>query len=284
MKLEAVCVSVGYADFLAETLPLNKQHFSNMVVVTTVDDVDTQKICEVNHVKCVQTDAFGIERGEFCKGRGINEGLRVLDLDGWVVHLDADVVLPPLFGRIIGMKKLVPSAVYGCDRYMIPDAKSWYQHKRRPKLQHEDNIWLHTDAYPLGTRIVSTDSNYGGYVPIGFFQLWNPHQSGVLRYPTSHTSAGKTDMLFAGQFKPSDRQFLPEIIVYHLQSDPDAENGANWNGRVTPTFEYHRRWRPCRRWRRWWRRRHDRHHHHHHPEPPPPPPPPYFVGVAENGA
>lgn len=281
LKVEAVVVCVDYADFLAETLPLNKHHFDQLVVVTTPEDVETQRLCEVHYVKCVTTHAFGTQRGQFSKGAGINVGLRELDLDGWVVHLDADVALPPLFRRVLQLKHLHhgldEASVYGCDRYMLPDRRAWERQKRHPRLSHEDNVWLHADAWPIGTRIVSTDRHYGGYVPIGFMQLWNPTGSGVRRYPENHSTAGKTDMLFSGLFKPDHRRFLPDFIVYHLQSDASAENGANWGGRKTKSFSQVSVWWAIIDWWCWWtwwnwHERRKRKRHHHNPLPPPPPP------------
>lgn len=45
MRIEAITVSVNYDDFLAETLPLNRPLFDDMIVVTTPEDVETQRIC-----------------------------------------------------------------------------------------------------------------------------------------------------------------------------------------------------------------------------------------------
>jgi hypothetical protein len=39
----------------------------------------------------------------------------------------------------------------------------------------------------------------GGFVPIGFFQLWNPGVSGIRCYVSEHTDAGRGDTLFAQQ-------------------------------------------------------------------------------------
>src|SRR5579859_7461706 len=95
-KMEAVVVCDQYSDFLRVTLPANKHLFDRIVVVTSAEDKATQRICEFNHVQCVRTDSLNSRWGKFCKGAGINEGLGKLDSDGWVVHLDADIWLPPL--------------------------------------------------------------------------------------------------------------------------------------------------------------------------------------------
>ena len=90
-KIEAVVVCDHYSDFLRCTLPANKHLFDRIVVVTSAEDRDTQRICEFHHVECLQTDALNSRWNKFCKGAGINEGLSRLDRHGWVVHLDADI-------------------------------------------------------------------------------------------------------------------------------------------------------------------------------------------------
>src|ERR1700757_431096 len=119
MKLEAVVVCVDYDDFLAHTLPANKALFDQIVVVTTPEDENTQRLCEYHHVRCVPTDVFGVGDGEFRKGAGINVGLSHLKMDGWVAHVDADIVLAPQTRVLLEQTSLDPTMVYGIDRFNI---------------------------------------------------------------------------------------------------------------------------------------------------------------------
>lgn len=258
MILEGVIVCVNYADFLAETLPRNRQHFDHLVVVTTPEDEETQKLCEWHHVHCVVSPRI-TQGGVFRKGAGINDGLAVLSKHGWVIQMDADIALPPETRNILEQIHLDPSVLYGTDRFNVNGYKAWHKFCRRPKLQHEANVYVHlNNGFPMATRFVSPD--YQGYVPIGFFQLWNPGVTGVMTYPEQHTNAGRSDMVFAGQWTRAERHSLPEIVCYHLESDSNAPQGANWEGRTTPPFE------PTNPIVRWWRRhRRHRHRHHHHP-------------------
>jgi hypothetical protein len=233
MKLEAVVICESYADFLAETLPMNRILFDKLVVVTSPEDHKTQRICEYWHVKCIQTDSIRSRWKEFCKGSAINEGLADLDKDGWLVHMDADIALPPLTRKLIERADLDPAMVYGCDRFMVRSYKDWRRFKHLPALQQECEAWIHPHAFQLGTRVMS--DKMGGYIPIGFFQLWNPSASGISQYPQEHTSAGRGDMLFAEQWPRSKRGFIPEVIGYHLESEK-SEMGSNWRGRTTKPF------------------------------------------------
>ncbi len=232
-KLECVIVCREYSDFLAYTLPHNKQLFDRLVVVTSTEDKKTAKLCEFYHVKCVICPALSLP-GMF-KGDAIEVGLRHLDCDGWVLHLDADIWLPPQTRRLLERARLDPTMVYGADRFNVRGPKAWMKFLRSPKLQHENEAYIHLSNhdFEVGTRVMAHDT---GWVPIGFFQLWHPKRSGVRNYPTAHSDAGRTDMLFSKKWPREKRGFIPEIVCYHLEST-DATGGANWRGRKTAEFK-----------------------------------------------
>jgi hypothetical protein len=234
-KIEAVVVCDQYSDFLRVTLPENKHIFDRMVVVTPPEDKPTQRICEFYHVQCVLTDRLNSRWNKFCKGAGVNEGLLKLDKDAWVVHMDADIWLPPTTRILLQNANLDPRMVYGIDRFIVKGYKAWDAFLQMPRLQHECDSYVHVDAFPMGTRVTSKDA--GGYVPIGFFQLWHPKTSQIVTYPEQHTDAGKGDMLFAKKWPRWQRGFIPEVVGYHLEST-DSSNQANWSGRKTAPFTF----------------------------------------------
>ena len=59
MKVEAVTVSIGFADFLKVTLPHNLPLFDRIVVVTSPDDVPTRELCRKLGIKMV----YNVGRG-----------------------------------------------------------------------------------------------------------------------------------------------------------------------------------------------------------------------------
>jgi hypothetical protein len=233
MKIEAVTVCVNYSDFLAHTLPHNKNHFNKIVVVTDTKDIDTKKVCDFYNVMCVQTDVFYENGNKINKGKGINEGLKHLDMDGWVVHLDADIYLPPLTRSILENLELDNKTIYGIDRMMCPSYKDWMNFIDNPSLLHEGWIYVHPTAFPMGVRIAEYKGK--GWEPIGFFQMWNPKGSGVFEYPKEHGAVDRSDVIFAKKFPRSKRQLLPEIISIHIDSE-QAHMGKNWSGRQTIKF------------------------------------------------
>jgi hypothetical protein len=234
--IEAVVTCVGCADILAYTLPHNYHMFDDYVVVTAPEDKATRKVCDYYGVKCVLTDKFRTRWEEFCKGSGINEGLRKLSKRGWVAHMDADIILPPHFRKQLKAALLDQQMIYGIDR---AEFKSYEDHQRfigKPEPQRAGPFIHTTHTLPhanLGTRVAF--EKFSGYVPIGFFQLWHPGVSGVSLYPEGHTTAAREDTLFPALWPRAKRGFIPEIIAHHLESQ-QAEMGVNWQGRKTKPF------------------------------------------------
>lgn len=233
MRIEGITVCVGYADFLAHTLPDNRILFDYLVVVTSPSDTETQKVCEYWNVHCVTEPMLVPGPRKFAKGLGINAGLAALTLNDWVVHLDADIALPPKTRKLLEQAKLCPKKIYGCDRMDVPTYEDWQRFRAMPRVQWEDDVYLHHGPFQTSTRVVHP--GFDGYTPIGFFQLWNPTASGIRKYPQGHTDAGREDAIFSAQWPRSQRELLPELIAYHLESGPAAV-GANWQGRQTPRF------------------------------------------------
>jgi hypothetical protein len=235
-RVEAVIVCVDYADFLSVTLPENLPHLDDLVIVTSPEDRATQTVCSRYGVRCIPTEVFRRDAAsKFNKSRAINHGLAHLCQTGWVLHLDADIVLPMRTRHMLANAELDPTVLYGMDRVNCPSYEEWAAFKARPEVQYEWRCLVKPPRnWPLGARIAHED--YGGYMPIGFAQLWNPGKSGVSRYPMKvDGNAEHTDVLHAAQWPRRRRALLPELIAIHLESEP-APMGANWGGRKTRRF------------------------------------------------
>jgi hypothetical protein len=234
MYLEGVIVCVNYSDFLNHTLPENKAHFDNLVVVTDLKDLATVRVCEKYNVKCVQTNVFYENDAVFNKGAGINAGLAELTKQGWVIHMDADIYLPPLTRYVLEKRDLDQNKIYGVDRLMCPNYESWVAYREGYDTVHEHWTFVHLNSFPVGTRLVHYNDS-DGWIPIGFFQMWHPAESGVHHYPDKHGAADRTDTLHGKKFDRNQRELLPELVVIHLESE-NCLMGANWNGRKTRKF------------------------------------------------
>ena len=232
MKIEAITVCVNYADFLSWFLLANARHFDRLVVVTDTKDARTAALCEHYNVECLKTDVFYDNGQAFDKGAAINAGLETLGRDGWVAHIDCDIILPPRTRPLIEAANLDPAMIYGTDRMLCQSFEDWIQYIGFPETQHSQNIFINARAFPLGTRVGALWGD--GYVPIGFFQLWNPGVSGKQLYNT-HSDAGRGDFAFATTWPRARRSLLPEIMAVHLESEK-APNAMNWRGRRSKPF------------------------------------------------
>jgi hypothetical protein len=245
VKIEAVIVCKDYSDFLEHTLPQNIQYLDRIVVVTHPDDKATMGLCKKFSVDCVHTTAMHIHGNDFNKGRCINIGLGHLTGHDWIMHLDADILLPHNFRNVLMRSHLKKENIYGCDRVNVRGFEHWQKHKHKTVPNYASGYFIEPPAeFPFGARIIHHEH---GYTPIGFFQLW--HASVGRKYPIHQGNAEHTDVLFAIQWPRENRELLPEIIVYHLESE-HCEMGKNWKGRKTKPFGHHHE--------------HHEHHHHHH--------------------
>ena len=240
MRIEAVIICVDYADFLEQTLPSTLEEVDDLVVVTTPEDGATRGLCHKMGVRCLPTRSFYQWGDKFNKARGINYGLANLRLDDWVLHLDADIVLPPRSRWLLSVTSPDPSKIYGVDRFDLVGREAWDAHCFDPGAQYVHSCRVQAPSrLAMGSRLLHV--GYGGYCPIGYFQLWNPRASGIDRYPETSpgidVSAERTDVLHAIQWDRADRVLVPELIVLHLSTKGNtAPMGGNWGGRTSPAF------------------------------------------------
>ncbi len=228
--IEAVTVCVGYADFLRETAAVNRPHLTRWVVVTDPKDRETRRVCDQFGLECILSDEHQRD-GAFSKGRAINRGLAHVSGKDWLLHLDADIALPADLEQVLDDAHLDRQCVYGCDRLNVHGYAKWLAIKSKPLLCRSNPWAMHmTRDLPVGARVANVGH---GYTPIGFFQLW--HGSKESTYPFAHGTAARTDVQFALRWDRRDRVLIPELLVWHLESEP-GQMGINWSGRKSPPF------------------------------------------------
>lgn len=243
-EIEAVTVCVGYADFLRETARHNRPFFQKWVIVTKPDDEETIKVCHEQNLEIVMTkdldrNGRAVYEGKiFNKGRAIQRGLNALSCKHWVLHLDADIVLPPEFLHSLDMVHLKENVLYGCDRQTVVGWDAWQRVKASGYRMHGMHCYtLPHEKYPVGTRWTSERD---GYVPIGYFQFTHgtnliDHGIWVRPYPEHHADAARSDVQFGLKWDRRDRELIPELLVFHLESEV-SKVGTNWGGRKTKPF------------------------------------------------
>ncbi len=238
--LEAVTICCGYDDFLAAIIPYNLPMFDRWVIVTAPTDIATRELCRRYGLECLLTED-GHDHGEFAKGRMIERGLQHLTASGWRLHMDADMILPRHFRKLMEMAELQTDMIYGVDRIMVKSWEDWQKFKTMDYLEGGQYTYScsvnFSKSYALGSRWASVHT---GYVPIGAFQMWHSDQDlwrgiRVKPYPKQHNDACRTDIQHGLQWDRKKRALIPEIVAVHLESEPAAV-GANWRGRKTKRF------------------------------------------------
>lgn len=242
MRIECLTVSVDTADYLAHTMPMNRSLFNHQLVITAEHDKETQRVCKHYNVECFLTEVFYEDGFKFNKGRAINAALlHLLQTGGfreWVVHMDADMVLPPLTRHILETIPLDEQFLYGIDRVMCPSDDHWLRFLQDPLPQH-DQAYIHVGPFPVGTRLMKLEQ--GGWVPLGFFQLFHRNAEALKAqpyYPVEWDSAATSDLYFAYKWPRTHRHMIPEIVGIHLATDDLTYSamGQNWTGRRTRRF------------------------------------------------
>lgn len=240
VRITAVTVCVNYGDILTWTLPNLVRAFDKVLVLTTPRDEQTKAVCEYHNVEYLATEAFYENDAAFDKSRAINEGLRKLNVKDfgahdWLAHVDADIVIPPRAHELFRRIHLQNDCIYGIDRLLCIGFEKYIKFLQFPEVQHERQIFVAAQSFPLGIRVARQLDD--GYVPIGFFQLWNPQGSDRRTYTEGLRSAGANDMRFALQWPRWKRHLIPEIVGIHLESEA-KKMGSNWRGRTSKPFSH----------------------------------------------
>lgn len=232
--MRAALVSVDYADLLAITLPLNRKHFSEVMVVTTPDDAATIGVAQANDCRVWKTNRFYDNGAAFAKWRAFEEGLDWFGRHGWMCLMDADVLWPSAIklteseDETLAVESAGPVGLYGRTsgvlltplRRMCLDPQNWIGEDGRLTIQE-----INWTRFPLHPQ----QQEWAGYTQIF-------HASDlVLGPPPWHEvnwrHAGGADSMFQAKW-PTWKKFRPPFEVLHL-----GAAGKNWCGRATPYLD-----------------------------------------------
>lgn len=202
----AITICVDYGDYLAVTLPINRKHFDKVVVVTTPADSETIGVANRCDAWCLTTRAFHERGASFNKGAAIERGLEIAGREGWIVLLDADIVVPA--EADLRGPWAVPGSLYTPRRLMRLDAAG---------VSGDPATWR--SGRPAGNEEFA-----------GYFQMFHASDAALGPppwYSTRWKHAGGSDSEFWKRW-PIRRRVRPPFEVLHLGPD-----GENWHGRAS---------------------------------------------------
>lgn len=221
---EAVVVSIGFGDFLATTLPINRPVFDRLIIVTSPEDECTKALAREHDCDLVITSRHK-EAGPFNAGKVINDGLDACTERGWLAQIDADIVLPEnfrlkLFSAVAHVfsttapKVRAENTVFGLHRSMCRSREEWEAY-----LLAGEHTWL---VEKLRKR---------SHPPAGYFQLWYAKGHKV-RYPEDYPTCASGDLAFSRQFCCRRHLTSPQVIHLATKSKATDDHG----GRVSPKW------------------------------------------------
>ena len=204
--LRTIITSVGFGDFLSLTLPWNRHHWQEVMVLTSPADSESATVARANGASVYATNAFYTGGAKFNKYLAIEECLDHFGRHGVICLVDVDIfwpkILPPFSrwrrGNIYSFRRrrlLVDVTA------PIPPENEW----------HKLPMQLLTDKCFGFTQIFWADDPVLGKPP------W---------HPVDITHAGLGDNLFQNKW-PSHARVWLERDVLHL-----GDHGNNWLGRV----------------------------------------------------
>lgn len=199
--IKALIVCVDYSDYLSITLPINRPHFSEVLVITTPGDTKTQEVALENNSVVFMTESFYDDGAYFNKWKALEEGYDLMGRTGWLCNLDADVVWPVN----ADLSEIVKGNLYCPYRRMGPDSlplrKDW-------------------EKWPID-RVTEL---------AGYSQIFHADDPVLRDRPWMQQNwkhAGGADSFFQQRWKPENKKrFNWEVM--HL-----GERGKNWCGRST---------------------------------------------------
>ena len=205
IKPRAITVCVEYDDLLAITLPHTLPHVREMLVVTSPYDTATVRLCDRFGVRVFQTEAFYENGAEFNKGAAMEQGFDVLGRRGWILVMDADIVLP----KNLDLSRVFRNRMWGCPRVFWDNPSTW-----------NGQPWDHLPLEKMGDVL-------------GYFQLFHAGDvPGRPWYPTNYRSAATVDQWFGWKHFPYKGMYLCGQSVLHL--GPPC---GNWCGRTQPKLD-----------------------------------------------
>lgn len=202
--MRAILVSVDYGDILALTLPHNRHHFEEVMVVTTPQDEETQRVARHMKSRLHLTQTFYDDGALFNKWKALEEALDSFGREGWLCIMDADILWP----------NLVDYAQFNTQGFLYNP----YRH-----------VWPHVHLTAPPEHQWNQLSTYRDFEFPGYTQIFHADDSHLPEAPWHEVDwkhAGGADSNFQNLWPDDCKVRLPWTVL-HL-----GQPFENWAGRV----------------------------------------------------
>lgn len=207
-NIDAITVSVNYADILSIIMPQNQQFFTNWYILTSEKDEITHRVIEKYDYSNVKSLNFNFyEKHIFNKGGAIRSAQKTITEsvydDKKILILDSDILLPDNFEDVIANIDFECNTLYSAERKIY--------HSMKNLLEDKPDKVDNTDFF-------------------GFFQLYKYKENKDKLYENS-MDCSVCDLKFKNLFKK--RKKIDNFYVAHL-----GKTNCNWKGRRKQGFYF----------------------------------------------
>lgn len=210
--MRAILVSVDYADLLSVTLPFNRHHFSEVLIVTTPQDIATQQVAANCNAQVHLTESFYDNGADFNKWKALEEGLDKFGREGLLCIMDADILWP---------KQQLLDSWFELGYLYTPKRRLLYNLAYTKEVALNENQWYKVP--------VANEPQWAGYTQI--FHANDYHLPVAPWHELNWRHAGGADSGFQDLW-PASNKVRPAWTVIHL-----GVAGMNWCGRATPYLD-----------------------------------------------
>jgi len=123
------------SKILDYTLGKNLDQIDEFIIATDYQSPEVEKICQKYSIKFIKTNKFYENNAQFDRGKVVSSILKNIK-SGWILHMDADILLPKDFKQKINTINFNKSKLYGARRIMFSDltkTKKWFYANENPE-------------------------------------------------------------------------------------------------------------------------------------------------------
>ena len=199
----AITICINYADYLSESLVINRKLFHHYYIITEESDSETIALAKKHNCNIMLTSDKTQRDAIFNKSGMIHNAQKAIHKThpfAWIIIMDADICLPSDIWKSMSINTLNKNTLYGLSRKI-------FETKEDFEAQNASSIQCFKK-------------------PIGYFQMyWNKTRF----YPIWSKNCSLCDIAFKNLFTKT--KVFNEIPCMHV-----GKCETNWDGRVTESW------------------------------------------------
>jgi len=143
IKITAIITAVEKKDSLDNqiskifdyTVGKNLNQIDEFIIATDYQSLEVERICQKYNIKFIKTNGFYENNAQFDRGKVVSAILKSIK-SGWILHMDADILLPKDFKQKINTINFNKNKLYGARRILFSNltkVKRWFDMDEDPE-------------------------------------------------------------------------------------------------------------------------------------------------------